>query len=62
MIDLVQETYFHGMINPRSFYEQRLSEKSLSIGYSSTAIHWLSKKPCNIVDHCYPSFSMDLEN
>ncbi|CAF4308617.1 unnamed protein product, partial [Adineta steineri] len=34
------------------FYEQCLPNHSVGIGYCSTSIHWLSKKPCNILNHC----------
>ena len=36
-----------------SFYESCLPRSSVSIGYSTTSIHWLSKKPCNVSDHCF---------
>ena len=37
----------------RSFYEQCLPVDSLVIGYSSTSIHCLSRKPCNVRNHCF---------
>ena len=40
----------------RSFYEQCLPDRSLSIGYSSASLHHLSIKPCNILQHCYIHF------
>ena len=62
LIDLLEEKKsYHGMINGRSFYEQCLPTNSLAIGHSSTAIHWLSKKPCNVRGHCYVGFSTDPE-
>ncbi|CAF3813457.1 unnamed protein product [Rotaria sp. Silwood1] len=54
---LLQDNSYHGVINARSFYEQCLPNNSLSIAYSSTSIHWLSKKPCNVSNHCYVQFS-----
>ncbi|CAF1140044.1 unnamed protein product [Adineta ricciae] len=36
-----------------SFYEQILPTGSVQFGYTSTALHWLSKKPCNLSKHCY---------
>ena len=47
---------YYGMASGRSFYEQCLPSNSLAIGYSSTSIHWLSCKPCNMSNHCSASF------
>ncbi len=48
---------YYGMACGRSFYEQCLPSNSLLIGYSSTSIHWLSRKPCNVSNHCSILFS-----
>jgi len=37
----------------KSFYEQILPSNRVQFGYTATAIHWLSKKPCNLQQHCY---------
>jgi hypothetical protein len=37
----------------KSFYEQILPSNTVQFGYTSTAIHWLSKKPCNLHQHCF---------
>ena len=34
-----------------SFYRQMVADNSLDLGFSSTAMHWLSRKPCDISDH-----------
>src|SRR5260221_4350030 len=34
-----------------SFYRRILPPGSLSLGFSATAMHWLSAKPCNVTDH-----------
>ena len=34
-----------------SFYRQILPSASLDLGFSATAMHWLSSKPCDISDH-----------
>jgi hypothetical protein len=34
-----------------SFYRQMVPDNSLNLGFSSTAMHWLSRKPCDISDH-----------
>ncbi|MFT7675652.1 MAG: hypothetical protein ACI845_004079 [Gammaproteobacteria bacterium] len=51
------ETYLDGrgnifpVVSGTSFYRQIVSEGSLDIGFSATAMHWLSQKPCDISDH-----------
>ncbi|CAF1206730.1 unnamed protein product [Rotaria sordida] len=54
------KTYF-GLANGRSFYEQCLPTNSLTIAYSSMSIHWLSRKPCNLSNHCLPRFAQGAE-
>lgn len=39
------------MASGTSFYRQLLPESTLDLGFSSTAMHWLSRKPCDISDH-----------
>ncbi len=34
-----------------SFYRQIVPDGSLSFGFSATAMHWLSSRPCMIADH-----------
>ncbi|WP_296741143.1 SAM-dependent methyltransferase [Mesorhizobium sp.] len=34
-----------------SFYRQIVPDNSLSLGFSATAMHWISKRPCMIADH-----------
>ncbi|ETW98355.1 SAM-dependent methyltransferase [Candidatus Entotheonella palauensis] len=36
---------------PVSFYEQVLPAGTLNLGFSATAMHWLSAKPCEISNH-----------
>ncbi|CAF1004136.1 unnamed protein product [Rotaria sp. Silwood1] len=48
---------YYSVASGRSFYESCLPSDSLSIGYSSNSIHWLSRKPCNISNHCIASFA-----
>lgn len=36
-----------------SFYRQILPDNQLDLGFSATAMHWLSRKPCNISDHVH---------
>ncbi|CAF1551069.1 unnamed protein product, partial [Adineta ricciae] len=44
---------FFSLATGTSFYEQILPTGSVQFGYTSTALHWLSKKPCNLSKHCY---------
>lgn len=39
------------LISATSFYHQVLPAGSLDLGFSATAMHWLSRKPCEISDH-----------
>jgi len=34
-----------------SFYRQIFPDGSLSLGFSATAMHWISRRPCMIADH-----------
>lgn len=36
-----------------SFYTPILPARSLHLGFSATAMHWLSRKPCDISDHIH---------
>jgi hypothetical protein len=56
-----QDKTFFGLANGRSFYEQCLPSNSLTIGYSSASVHWLSRKPCNISNHCISVFAQGEE-
>ena len=54
---LARKSRCYGFVSGRSFYEQCLPSNSLSIGYSSTALHWLSCKPGNLSGHCCSAFA-----
>ena len=41
----------HVFASATSFYRRIFPAGSLSLGFSATAMHWLSAKPCNIADH-----------
>ncbi|CAF2618594.1 unnamed protein product [Rotaria sp. Silwood2] len=58
---LINDNSYKAVASGHSFYEQCIPNNSLSIGYSSTSIHWLSKKPCNISNHCVSLFAIDDE-
>lgn len=39
------------MVSGTSFYRQIMPSGSLNLGFSATAMHWLSRKVCNISNH-----------
>jgi len=41
----------HPLFSATSFYRQILPSGTLDLGFSATAMHWLSAKPCDISDH-----------
>lgn len=43
----------------RSFYQQILPSDSIALGWSSWAVHWLSRVPTPIPDHVQVSYSSD---
>lgn len=43
----------HVLESGSSFYSEILPRQSLHLGFSATAMHWLSKKPCDISDHVH---------
>lgn len=45
----------------RSFYQQILPSNSIALGWSSWAVHWLSRIPMPVPDHVQVSYSADEE-
>ena len=43
----------HVLESGSSFYRPILPANSLHLGFSATAMHWLSQKPCDIADHVH---------
>lgn len=43
----------HVLASATSFYEPILPTGTLDLGFSATAMHWLSRKPCDIPDHVH---------
>ena len=41
------------LFSANSFYKQILPHNSLDFGFSATAMHWLSKEPCDITNHVH---------
>jgi len=41
------------LFSANSFYKQILPDKTLDLGFSATAMHWLSKKPCDLSNHVH---------
>jgi len=44
-----EDVYVFASATP--FYRQILPAGTLDLGFSATAMHWLSRKPCDITDH-----------
>jgi len=60
LFELIEkENSYNGVASGRSFYGQCLPLNTLSIGFSSTSLHWLSRKPCNLSNHCVATFAQD---
>ncbi len=45
------------MASATSYYEQIFPSRTLDIGFSSTALHWMSCTPCGLTDHVAPNKS-----
>jgi hypothetical protein len=43
----------------RSFYDQIVPSKTVNLGWTSWATHWLSRTPCEVHDHVHVSRSRD---
>ncbi|CAF4435454.1 unnamed protein product [Rotaria sp. Silwood2] len=52
-----EDKSYHGVANGYSFYEQCLPANSLSIGFTSSSLHWLSKIPFHIKNHCFHTYA-----
>ncbi|MEM7226080.1 MAG: SAM-dependent methyltransferase [Pseudomonadota bacterium] len=46
-----RQSDLHLFASATSFYDQILPAGTLDLGFSATAMHWLSHKPCDISDH-----------
>jgi hypothetical protein len=56
---LQEKKEYYGVASGKSFYEQCLPDNCLSIGYSSSSVHWLSRKPCNLTNHFLSTYLDD---
>ena len=62
LFDLLnKDNSYKNVANGRSFFESCLPSNCVSIAYSSSSIHWLPRKPCNISDHCVSQFAQGNE-
>ncbi|MDE0792487.1 MAG: SAM-dependent methyltransferase [SAR324 cluster bacterium] len=41
------------LFSANSFYKQILPDNTLDFGFSATAMHWLSSKPCDLSEHVH---------
>jgi hypothetical protein len=58
---IAKDNSYHGMANGHSFYEQCLPTNSLSLGFSTSAVNWLSKIPCKVSNNRYFLFAEEQE-
>ncbi|CAF3390100.1 unnamed protein product [Rotaria socialis] len=58
---LADDKSYQGVANGYSFYEQCLPVNSLSIGFTASSMHWLSKIPFNITNHCFHAYAEEHE-
>jgi hypothetical protein len=50
-LDEIENLYV--LASATSFFRQMLPVTTLNLGFSATAMHWLSHKPCDIKDHVH---------
>ena len=43
----------YALFSANSFYRQAVPDDSLDLGFSATAMHWLSAKPTDLSDHIH---------
>lgn len=48
-----EQSNLHILASGSSFYEPIVPAGTLDLGFSATAMHWLSRKPCDIPDHVH---------
>jgi hypothetical protein len=59
---LLEDNSYQGVASGSSFYKQCLPSKSLSIGFTASSMHWLSKLPCNITNNCFYTYAEENEH
>jgi len=58
---LHEKKEYYGVAGGKSFSEQCFPDNCLLIGYSSTSLHWLSRKRCNFLNHCMFTYLDDID-
>jgi hypothetical protein len=51
----------HVLASATSFCRQMIPAGTLDLGFSATAMHWLSRKPCDLTDHVHALCAADPE-
>ncbi|MET0682997.1 MAG: SAM-dependent methyltransferase [Casimicrobiaceae bacterium] len=51
----------HVLASAASFYRQMLPAGTLDLGFSATAMHWLSRKPCDLTNHVHAACASGAE-
>ncbi|CAF3622561.1 unnamed protein product [Rotaria sp. Silwood1] len=54
---LSEDKSYHGVANGYSFYQQCLPDNSLAMGFTASSLHWLSKIPFHIKNHCFHMYA-----
>src|SRR5262249_31197410 len=50
-LDEIEDVYV--LASATSFYRPILPKGTINLGFSATAMHWLSRKPCDITNHVH---------
>ncbi|CAF1087483.1 unnamed protein product [Adineta steineri] len=53
VFQIVSQSSVTSLASGKSFYQQILPPNTVQFGYTSTAIHWVPQKPCNLREHCF---------
>ncbi|CAF1385464.1 unnamed protein product [Rotaria sordida] len=54
---LAEDKSYNGVANGCSFYQKCLPDKSLAMGFTASSLHWLSKIPFHIKNHCFHTYA-----
>jgi hypothetical protein len=58
---LLEDKSYQGVANGCSFYHQCLPQNSLSLGFTASSMHWLSKLPFPLSNHCFHTYAEENE-
>lgn len=58
---LAEDRSYQGVANGYSFYDRCLPDSSFTLGFTASSIHWLSKIPSPLKQHCFYTYGDDQE-